>query len=162
MLQKSVQSNGFTLVETIVAVGIITLVLVSTASTVSIALRNNRFAREKTVSTRLAQEAIEWARAQRDAQGFIAFYQALEADAPGGTTSVEYCLDTLPLPASQDFLDLSHSQGTCTSFDQGGVEFTRTLSIELVSSEQINLTSAVTWEDDTLRSTSLSYELHQW
>ena len=59
--------NGQSLFETVVAVGIISLILVAVVSLATSSVRDSSFARNDALATKYAQEGVEWLREQRDA-----------------------------------------------------------------------------------------------
>ncbi|HKB88782.1 MAG TPA: type II secretion system protein [Patescibacteria group bacterium] len=65
MMIKSYQ-RGQSLFELVIAIGISALIIVVLVSLVSNSLQNASFAKNETLAGRLAQEATEWLRGQRD------------------------------------------------------------------------------------------------
>lgn len=82
--------SGQSLVEMIMAVGLVAIVLVGLISAITFSLTNSQYARNKTLATKFAQEGIEWARNQRDSLNWNVFY-AYAAIGVGRT----YCLNSL-------------------------------------------------------------------
>ena len=64
MTKKNIK--GQSLFEIVFAVGIAALVLVGVVSLATVSVRNTEFSQSKTKATKLAQEATEWLREQRD------------------------------------------------------------------------------------------------
>lgn len=65
--------KGQSLVEVVMAVGIISLILVGLVSAISFSLSNTQYARNKALATKYSQEALEWFRSERDTLGWAAF-----------------------------------------------------------------------------------------
>jgi Tfp pilus assembly protein PilV len=63
---KSAFSAGQSLIEVVVAVGMISILLVALLSLVSLSLKNSRMAQARTQAVSLAEEGIELMRAYRD------------------------------------------------------------------------------------------------
>lgn len=147
---KSVQSinkdkqSGQSLVESIIAMGIIITTLVALMSAVTYALNNAQFARNKALATKYTQESVEWLRGQRDSSWntFVSFSSA------GGST---YCLNG----------DL-HTQSTmpgiaksCTASpidapidDQYDI-FNREVTLTTASTGRVAITVRVYWYEGT-------------
>jgi type II secretory pathway pseudopilin PulG len=87
--------QGQSLIEIVVAIGVIVLILVALISAVTTGLRNAEFARNKGQATKYAQQVIEWLRTQRDA-GWASFY---DFAGPGGSSRT-YCINTLAWPGT--------------------------------------------------------------
>lgn len=82
--------GGTSLFEIVLSIGVLTLVLVGIVSLATISVRNSTFSKEKTLSSKYAQEASEWLRSERDIDR-TAFIN--RAGAVG--VAVNYCLQTL-------------------------------------------------------------------
>jgi prepilin-type N-terminal cleavage/methylation domain-containing protein len=63
---KNTTQRGFTLIETFVAVSILSLAVVAPLTLASRSLSTARYARDQVVASNLAQDAIEFVRAKRD------------------------------------------------------------------------------------------------
>lgn len=70
--------EGFSLIEMIVAVGVVVVVMLAVASGVSTSLKNSRYSQEKALSVRYAQEALEEIRLLRDKLTWENFTDLLE------------------------------------------------------------------------------------
>lgn len=117
------RSLGQSLVEVLVAVGIVSLVLVAIVAGVTLAIKNASFSRNQTSATRYAQEAMEWLRNQRD-QDWNAFV----------LRSGPFCLNSL-----------SWKTGTCSSFSLGNI-FKREAVLS-GSDPRIEVKVTVSWQD---------------
>ncbi|MEP7167383.1 MAG: hypothetical protein ABI758_05385 [Candidatus Woesebacteria bacterium] len=154
------QNSGQTLIEVIIATGLVVLVLTTLVSGVALGIRNNRYAKDSALSKEYVREAAEWLRGQRDLSGWGTFANILQADASGNT--VNYCLDTLPA-GTQSFSTKGSS--TCSGSQKIVNKFTRQMTIRLTGSPpvQADATITVTWVDGTRTFTSTStVSLYQW
>lgn len=156
-------NSGQTLIEVIIAVGLMVLVLTTLVSGVALGVRNNRYAKDSALSKEYVREAAEWFRGQRDLAGWDTFAGILRADAQGNT--VRYCLVNLP-STKEAFSTLS--SGTCGSgaSDKIANRFTRQMTIRLTGGanpRQADADIVVSWVDGTRTFTSTStVTLYQW
>jgi len=60
------KSKGQSLIEVLVALGVVSLLLVSLLTIVSTSIKNSRIAKDRTLAVELAQEGMELMRAYRD------------------------------------------------------------------------------------------------
>ena len=74
MKNSSFSSQGQTLVEVIIALAITILVISSLVVGVVVAIKNARFAKNQSLATKFAQEAMEGARLYRDQYGWDQFW----------------------------------------------------------------------------------------
>lgn len=145
-------SPGQTLVEIIIATGVVVVVMVAIASGLSYSVKNTAESRYKALATALGQEVIEVYRRERETLGWERFYTA----APSGT----YCLNTLP-STTQEFSTLA--AGACaTGIAEVGTEFKRQVDVTS-SSSTVRLDVSVSWYDGGLfREVILVQEFHPW
>lgn len=59
-------SSGQSLFEVVIALGVITIILVSLVILAALSISNATFSKNKTLATRLSQETLEWLRTERD------------------------------------------------------------------------------------------------
>ncbi len=131
MIKKYFAKNnkmlGFTLVETLVAISIFSVAILSVMSVLSQGLSNTTYAKQKTIATYLAQEGIEYIRNMRDtyvlytpadaSAGWAAFKAKLETPAPGclsndcyyNDAAVDYTRTLQPITS----VTLTSCGGTC-------------------------------------------------
>jgi hypothetical protein len=113
----SFNTAGQSLFEIVVALGVIALVVVALVLMSSVTIRNNNFARDKTLATRYSEEGIEWLRGERDA-GFTVFA------AHSSTGGSVYCLQSL------DFTNV----GACGAGEEiAGTSFKRELTLTTIT-----------------------------
>jgi len=126
------RASGQSIFEVVVALAIITLILVSLVALAGISIRNSTFSRNRTSSTRINQETLEWLRGERD-NDWIAF----SAKAATGT----WCLPSLNWAEAQI--------GACGS-DAGSyvnTVFRRELIFSSISATNIQVLVRVYWTD---------------
>ncbi len=114
---------GQTLIEIIIAVGLVVLVLTSISAGLAISVRNNRHAKSMEEAKQYAREGTEWFRRMRDQLGWDSFAQAVRSDG----ASVTYCLATLPQTGAE-FIALGNQTCSATQVISGTV-FTRSMAL---------------------------------
>ncbi len=182
--------TGFTLIETMVAITILTLAIAGPLFTASRAIVAAQISRDQLTASYLAQEGIEYVRAMRD-NAYLSAYQAGGANV--STTawdtflnaSINQCrattctLDPSRNMGSGSGMSLSPCSGSsCVSLyvtqlsngtygytQQGGTAtpFTRTVQAIDVSSSDERIVSTVSWSfHGTLYSVTISDHLTPW
>lgn len=160
--------TGFTLIEVVVATGIVIGVLVGISVGVAFAVRNSRFSQEKIASLRLAQESVEWFRQQRDYYGWPAFSEAIEEHVE--QPSITFCLPERPQANLEDveFVEADGQHTGCyvqdssypPNFYQRRITLTPNFDDSL---ENLELVSTVTWTDGSdTHQTTVNYQLYKW
>lgn len=127
-MKKSI--SGQSLFEVVLALGVVTIIIVSLVLLTSNAIRNSRFSQNKTLATQYSQEAIEWLRSERDLD-FDAFFDR-------AATSTTYCLQTL----SWDKFTACSSSDTIAD-----TILTREVAISNDSLIQVQVDVVVFWTD---------------
>jgi len=153
-------NKGQTLVEVIVAVGIIVIVLVAVVAGVVQSVRNTRFAKEQATATRYAQETIEWLRRQRDELGWEPFYNLLDADAASGV--VTYCLSSLPETSLIFEALLDKGASSCSQI--GTSVFSREMTVTLAETQDsVDMVVRVSWQEgERAHNSELTGKLAKW
>lgn len=137
--------KGFTLVETLVAVTILTVAVVGPFTALQGALKNSFAARDQLVAASLAQEGVEYIRSVRD-NNYLAgnpWLAGLAACQPGpcvvdptqGTASGTVA----PLRISSNSLYTQVVSGNTLT------RFTRTVQIATLSANEVRVTVTVSW-----------------
>lgn len=130
-------NKGQSLVEAVVAIGLVTLVLVALISAITFSLANAQYSRNKSIATKYAQEAIEAMRKLRDA-GWPAFYTWAN-----DTTGRTYCMTNT--------FTLTNIPPACVVIDDTYDIFTRT--VKLVGNggtrDRVSVQVVVTWTQGT-------------
>ena len=163
-------SAGFTLVEVLVALMMLTTALVPAFVLATNALALSSSIRDSLIATGLAQEGVEVVRAMRDANWFAPTYPTTTFDAGLNVCAngcrVQWNTDgtTDPiLPMTNDFLKLDPLSGLY-QYDKGtDTLFQRKITVTKVSPSEIAVISTVTWlERSSHRSTTVEYHLFDW
>lgn len=127
---KKLTTSGQSLFEVVLALGVVTVIIVSLVLLASNAIRNSRFSRNKTLATQYAQEATEWMRGERD----------LDFDdfSDHAVLSTTYCLQTL----SWDKFSACSSSDTVAD-----TVLIREVALTIDSPTQIQVDVVVFWTD---------------
>jgi type II secretory pathway pseudopilin PulG len=136
------KNQGSTLIEIIVATGIVALVMTSVVAVVTVSVRNSAQAKAKGIATKYSQEAMEFFRRQRTQLGWESFVKVFQDD---GST-IDYCLTAIPAD-SVAFETLQGGDCAPTAFVDSRNIFQRHAEVQVVSSDQVNVTVQVTWLD---------------
>lgn len=175
------KKNGFTLIETLVAIALLTVAIVAPMALTAKSLATAYYARDQITSFYLAQEAIEAVRAIRDSQilqiaqsgdstGIDLFgpipddNQPFIIDAREGDPSVAIVECTGECPRLQ-------TDGTLYGYDicpDGSCDtyFTRTVEADFVEDnpDEIRVTVTVRWQTGAFpaRTFSISEDMYRW
>lgn len=153
---KHNKQRGFTLVETLVALVILTMALIPLLQLSSGATKSSETIRDNLLAAGLAQEGVEVIHAIRDANWFNS--RAFDAGLADGTYQVEWN-STSPLSlGGNPVLNLNNGLYTYS----GGVatKFKRNITITKVNAGELKVVSTVTWVSQTQAARSLSAEDH--
>lgn len=133
------KQEGQTLIEVIVAVGLVVLVLLTLVSALTLAIRNNQFAKDQVLARNRSRETLEWLRNMRDQMGWDSFYAVITADG----SLVDYCLPSLPSDPT-GFTALGN--GACTSTQViSSTSYVRDLVLTVVAPDEIDATVTIEW-----------------
>lgn len=136
--------RGFTLIEVITAVFLLTVGVVGVFSAVNYALSATQTLSSRLIASYLAQEGIEVVRNIRDSnwlEGVV-----WDDGLPGADCGVQYNSNSCPAATANELLNsdgdgfYSYSIGTATPF-------TRSVSIGRPNSNTIEVTVTVTWQE---------------
>ncbi|MBL7158914.1 type II secretion system protein [Candidatus Microgenomates bacterium] len=84
MKNSSSLNKGQTLVEMVVTLAVAVMVISSLVVGVTVSIKNTRFAKNQSLATKYAQEAMEQVRLDRDQDGWIAFWTKVSSiETPG-------------------------------------------------------------------------------
>ncbi len=166
MFNFSKEQKGFTLVEIITVLFVISLGLVGVLSLIISNIQNQNFNRTSIIAYQLAQEGIELVRHTRDTN-WKALSEFDEGLAPG-TYFIDY-LDSAPTLVSDPVIDIKlkqdangmyHHSITSADADSG---FNRLILITARDESSINVQSIVSWQDHQLsRSYNLETFIYDW
>lgn len=141
-------SRGQFLIESMVAVGIITVGLLGILTLLSNSISLNRVVAEQYTAAYLASEGIEVVKSIIDAN-YVAS-RPWNQGLANGAYELEYDMTSLPAalsgPDSTTFLRFTGGNGIY-DYDLGGVNtpFLRTVTVTLSGPDQINVASRVNW-----------------
>ena len=84
------RKSGFSLIEVLIFITVMSLFFVSAAAVVSVVVKNMKVNEHKILGTRFAQEAVEWVRSEKEID-----WNAFSERAPSTGSPSEYCLNSL-------------------------------------------------------------------
>jgi len=156
--QKQFSETGFTLIEALVALIILSLALVpalllsTQAVNTAFSLRNNL------VAINLAQEGIEIVRAIRDSNWFAEPSVAFDANLTDGTWRIDWNSETLIALGSNPPLKINnglynYSSGTDSAFK-------RTVTVNKLNAAELKIVSEVSWTERGERQKTIQAESH--
>lgn len=154
---KHASESGQTIIEILIATGVIALVMTAVASGLTLSVKNTSQAKYRALGTKQAQEAMEMYRRERSRLGWESFHAVLG--------NGQYCLgESLP-STSQEFINLP--TGVCEAsdgYDLGGTTYQRESEVSLGAVDApIEITIEVSWDDGgTIRSTSVTQLLRDF
>jgi Tfp pilus assembly protein PilV len=140
--------KGFTLIEALVALTLLTVGLIPAFVQASSAIALATTVRNSIIAANLAQEGVEAARAIRDANWFASqpFATGLDACAPGCQFSFGA---TALTPSLNERLKLDSVSGLY-QYERGtDTPFTRTITVTQASAGELVVTSTVMWSERT-------------
>jgi type II secretory pathway pseudopilin PulG len=126
--------RGSTLIEILVVTFILGISVTAMVSLITMSMARNRLAKERAVATRLAQEGIEWVRAERDRLGFSGL-DVLQ----GGET---YCLDSLTKPIE----DVTVECGPTAFVPNVDPDYVREMMVSTADGTSVVFEVVVTWQ----------------
>jgi len=155
MTQNNLQ-KGFTLVETLVSLVILSVVIVPILSLSNIVAGVNISLQDDLVASGLAQEGVEIVRAIRDTNWFNA--RTFDYDLNDGTYRVEW--NSTTLLALNDNPALNLNDGLYTYLGGTPSKFSRTVTITKINTGELRTVSNVTWTGRGGVNKSISAESH--
>lgn len=175
---KNITLHGFTLIETMIAVSILSLSVAGPLYTASRAIVAAEISRDQLTASYLAQEAAEYVRALRDDQYLAQYPPAAGSSATAwnnfkssltiaSCTAPNICTLGLPLASQPSVLPFAQCPGgTCTvSFTLGtsATAYTRTFQATAVGANEEKIVSTVWWSfHGTQYSVTISDHLTPW
>lgn len=166
-------SRGFTLIETMVAIALLTISIVAPMSLTTQSLASAYYARDQITAFHLAQEAIESVRHVRDGnvlKNALGTPTDLLAGIPSGTPfTIDTTNDDRMAACSGTCQVLRKSNGGLYGYDATWTPtyFTRTATATLVpesNDDEINVTVTVEWKTGSFnsRTFTISENLFRW
>jgi len=172
------QPRGFTLIETLVAISLLTISIVAPISLTAQSLESALYARDQITAFYLAQEAIEAVRSIRDGQ-ILQITQTANASGlnifgPIPLGNQPFIIDARTADSSQAITTCSgtcpplQTDGTLYGYQSGWTDtnFTRTVKAAFVGSgqDEIRVTVTVVWQTGAFqsRSFSISENMYRW
>jgi len=148
--------KGFTLVETLVSLVILTVALIPILNLSSSASRISSTVQDNLIASGLTQEGIEVIRAIRDTNWFKD--QPFDSGLSDGIYRVEWNSTTPLSLGSNPALNLNNGQYTYSAGT--ATKFKRTVTITKINAEELKIVSQVTWSDRSNEARSISAEDH--
>ncbi len=147
--------SGQTLIEVIIAAGLVVLVLTTLVSGISIGVRNSRIAKDQATAKEYVRESLESLRNLRDQAGWETFYAISKTGNP-------YCMKTLPADYKA-FANLTNTACGTNVNNMISGQFYRQIQITKPTASSIQAVATVTWNDGSrvLKSES-TVTLYQW
>jgi hypothetical protein len=150
-------SRGSSLVEVIVATGVMALVLTAVVAGLTLSLRTNAEAGYRSEAVKLSQAGMEVFRRERALRGWDGFVTAF-------TSGATYCLETLPAP------EATFTSGACDEDDGivvSGIDLFRKAVVTIDSSDpddiEVRVAVGVTWDSGQgEQDVSLIQTFRQW
>lgn len=141
-MKKDIKNKGFSLMEVIVSVAIITTGLVGLIGLVSFSISGIKPGKAKIIAVALAQEGVEIIRNIRDNNWLS--YKNWKTNLEEGTYRVQYNQLT---PFSYADKPLKIDNGFYQYDSGSNTPFTRTITIEYIAYNQIKVISQVDWQE---------------
>lgn len=123
--------KGQSLFEVVLALAVAALIIIAIVALATISIRNASFSRDQSLTTRYAQEAIEWLRGQRD--------EDWDAFATRALTPL-WCLKSL------SWTDVKIGECGSSDFISDTI-FKREISFTILDASNIDTAVKVYWED---------------
>jgi hypothetical protein len=156
---KTTQSSGWfrrihrgsSLIEIIIATGIVAMVMTSVVSVIAVSVRNTAQAKGKAIAAKYSQEGMEFFRQQRQFLGFDGFNSVLLAK----VFPVTLCLASIP--DSNGFRVLANSPCGSGQFVDSKQQFQRSAVITRTGSgttTALNISVTTTWYEGSIQRTN--------
>lgn len=171
-------SSGFTLIETLVAISLLTIAIVAPISLTAQSLQSAYYARDQITAFYMAQEAIEAIRSVRDGQ-ILQIAQSVNASSINifGPIPLNDNPFTIDARQTNSSAAITTCNGTCPPLQTDGTlygyqsgwtptNFTRTVKAHFVGSgqDEIRVTVTVSWQTGAFQSRtfSISENMYRW
>ena len=156
--KSSERQAGFTLVETLVSLVILSVALIPILNLSSDITKVNSTLQDNLVASGLAQEGVEVIRAIRDTNWFAVPTRAFDSGLSDNVYRAEWDSTALLPLSGNPVLNLDDGRYTYT----GGVptKFSRTITITKINAGELRAVSTVTWTERGGTSKSIGAESH--
>ncbi len=183
MLSKYKKQKGFTLVEMLVAISILSLSILATFTAISANLKNAKYSEDKIVASFLASEAIEYVKNVRDENAIrnilgistgnpINWLRDISASISDPCYNRSCVIDTI----SNTITACSSDHNSCPflrqhytkiyGYDSGWTltKYKRSVTVTSISSTEANVTVTMTWTapDGSAKNFTLSEIIRNW
>ena len=156
------KGEGFTLIETLVSLVILSVTIVPILSLSSNIARVNASLQDNLIASGLAQEGVEVIRAIRDTNWFNgnAFNLNLGSDTVNVSTTYQVEWNSIPPLTTAVSLPLNLNNGRYTYTGGTPTKFSRTVTITKINAGEIRIISTVTWLGHGGVNKNIDAELH--
>lgn len=159
-------TSGQSIVETVIAAGLISVGMLAALSLTTRTVRQNDYAKNLGIATKYASQVADYFRGERASYGWNTLATKVSSDAVNNLAV--YCFNTIP-ESPLSFADLVVGECSDNTYipDQsadGNSIFTREAILDStdVASGTLRLTVTVTWGDTTPRQVQIEQELTSW
>ncbi len=170
------RKNGFTLIETLVAVTLLSVAIVAPVSLAARSLQSAYYARDQITASYLAQEAIESVRAVRDRNIMVSRQGAPIDILTGIPVGQDFLIDTRTsrmwttcptVPLKTDGSFYGHGADPCSMEALWEpTRFLRVVRVDFVpgTSDEVTLSVTISWTSGVFaaRSFSISENMYRW
>ena len=147
--------RGQTIIEVIMATGVVGLVMTAIVAIASVSVRNTAQAKAKTLGTKFSQEAMDYLRQQRGVLGWESFVATVQQDG----TNARYCLSTIPTSTAAFQALGNRSCNANEKVDNKGI-FTRYADLQIINGtpQRLRVTVTVSWSESGIAKTSTAVQ----
>ncbi len=160
------KTSGFTLVETLVSLFILSIAISATLAIITFNLNNANFVKNNFIASGLAQEGAEVVRNLRDTDWFTpgqSFGYLGGTSVANGVYCVQWDSELLTPIASCSNPLKKDASGTYQHGSGSATIFSRTVTVDPVSASELRITVNVTWpERGGIRTISAEEHLYDW
>lgn len=144
------RQSGQTIIEVVIATGVVALVMTAVVAIISVSLRNKTRAKAKALGTKYTQEGIEYFLAQRNLPGWESMFQTIQQGSGGST----YCMSTLPYTENGGLASLVNRACLPNEFIDSRQIYQRSAEITTSGTDTVTITVTVAWTDGDRTQTS--------
>ncbi|MEK9158292.1 MAG: prepilin-type N-terminal cleavage/methylation domain-containing protein [Patescibacteria group bacterium] len=156
MFRKNNNEKGFTLVETLVSLVILSVALIPILNLSSGVTKTSAIVRDNLIAAGLAQEGVEVVRAIRDTNWFNT--REFDSGLDAGAYQVQWDSTSLLSLGGNPVLNLNN--GIYTYSGGTPTKFRRTITLTKINAGELKVVSTVAWSTQSSASKSLGAESH--